>query len=183
MSGAVAPCTKPGRMRAAIGLGRTYNEDQGACLDMQELHDALVSFFEGDGWAFNLLGEPPVLQLPFRGENGSWACVAQGRDEQEQCVFYSLCPVDAPEQRRPAVAEFLTRANYGLVVGNFELDYEDGEIRFKTSIDVADDRLSPALIRNIVYANVLVMDRYLPGILQVIYGQVPPIDAIRQVEG
>jgi hypothetical protein len=150
---------------------------------MQNIHDALVSFFEGDGWAFNLLGEPPVLQLSFRGENGTWVCIAQGRDEEEHFVFYSLCPVDAPEPRRPAVAEFLTRANYGLILGNFELDYEDGDIRYKTSIDVVDDRLSPELIRNIVYTNVIVMDRYLPGIMQVIYGQVSPADAIREVEG
>ena len=26
-------------------------------------------------------------------------------------------------------AEFLTRANYGLVFGNFEMDMHDGEIR------------------------------------------------------
>jgi len=150
---------------------------------MQNIQDALVSFFEEDSWAFNLLEEPPLLQLPFRGENGSWTCVAQGRDDQEQFVFYSLCPVDAPEQRKAAVAEFLTRANYGLILGNFELDYEDGEIRYKTSIDVVNDRLSPELIRNLVYTNVLVMDRYLPGIMKVIYGEVAPLDAVREIEG
>lgn len=149
---------------------------------MQNIHDALISFFEEDGWAFNLLGEPPLLQLSFRGEHGTWTCLAQSRDDLGQFVFYSLCPVDAPEERRLAVAEFLTRANYGLILGNFELDYEDGEIRYKTSIDVADDRLSPELIRNMVYTNVLVMDRYLPGIMRVIYGQVPALEAIQEVE-
>ena len=150
---------------------------------MQSIHDLLIRFFEEDGWAFNQLGEPPLLQLPFRGENGTWTCLAQSRDDVGQFVFYSLCPVDAPEEQRAAVAEFLTRANYGLILGNFELDYEDGEIRYKTSIDVADDRLSPELIRNLVYTNVLVMDRYLPGIMKVIYGQVPAADAIQEVEG
>ena len=33
------------------------------------------------------------------------------------------------------MAEYLHRANYGLRVGNFELDYDDGEIRYKTYID------------------------------------------------
>jgi len=36
------------------------------------------------------------------------------------------------------VNEFLTRANYGLNIGNFEMDFQDGEIRFKTAIDVEE---------------------------------------------
>jgi hypothetical protein len=30
-----------------------------------------------------------------------------------------------------------------MTIGNFELDYTDGEIRYKTSIDIADQRLTP----------------------------------------
>jgi len=96
--------------------------------------------------------------------------------------LYSICPIRAPEDKRPAVAEFLTRANYGLLIGNFEMDFEDGEIRYKTSIDVEGDRLSPALLRQLTYANVVTMDRYLPGIMSVIYGNVTPVEAIAQIE-
>jgi hypothetical protein len=49
------------------------------------------------------------------------------------------------------VAEFLTRANSGMVIGNFELDFADGEIRYKTSIDVEGDKLSYAIIKRLVY--------------------------------
>ncbi len=69
------------------------------------------------------------------------------------------------------MAEFLTRANYGLIIGNFELDFGDGEIRYKTSLDVEGDRLSQASIKQLVYTSVLTMDQYLPGIEAVIkYG-------------
>ncbi len=71
-----------------------------------------------------------------------------------------------------AIAEFITRANYGLVIGNFELDFSDGELRYKTAIDVEDDNLSFALIKQMVYANVIIMDKYLPGIMAVIEGKV-----------
>ena len=80
----------------------------------------------------------------------------------------------------------MTRANYGLIIGNFEMDFSDGEVRYKTSIDVEDededDRLSVALIKNLVYANVLTMDRYLPGVMSIIYGDVSPAQAIAQME-
>ena len=65
-----------------------------------------------------------------------------------------------------AIAHFLTLTNYGLIIGNFELDLSDCEIRYKTSIDVEGDRLTPALIKRLVYTNVTMMDQYLPGILE-----------------
>ncbi len=97
-------------------------------------------------------------------------------------MFYSLCPVTAPVDKRLVMAEFLTRANYGLTIGNFEMDFDSGEIHYKTSLDVEGDRLSTALVRQLVYANVAIVDRYLPGIMAVIYGNVLPIDAISQIE-
>ncbi|MEH2025766.1 hypothetical protein [Nostoc sp.] len=53
----------------------------------------------------------------------------------------------------------------------------------KTSIDVEGDRLSFALIQGVVYANVTMMDEYLPGIMCVIYGNVSPEEAIAKIEG
>ena len=150
---------------------------------MGQILDTAISFFREDGWSFTQLEEQPALRLGFQGENGQWSCYAQAREEQAQLLFYSLCPVKAPEDRRMAVAELLTRANYGLFIGNFELDMDDGEIRYKTGIDVKGDRLSLALVRPLVYANVLMMDRYLPGIMSVIYGNVAPAEAVAQVEG
>ena len=150
---------------------------------MGEILDTVVIFFRQDDWPFIQLEGRPILQTATQGENGQWTCFAQAREEQAQFVFYSVCPVNAPEVKRLAVAEFLTWANYGMIIGNFEMDFNDGEVRYKTSIDVEGDRLSPALVKQLAYANVLTMDRYLPGIMAVIYGDVPPAEAVAQIEG
>ncbi|MEA5602728.1 YbjN domain-containing protein [Nostoc sp. UHCC 0252] len=146
------------------------------------IFEAIINFFTVDDWPFVQLPGQPALQIPFQGENGRWNCYARARSEQNQFVFYSICPVNAPENKRLAVAEFLTRANCGMMIGNFELDFTDGEISYKTSIDVEGDRLSFALIQRVVYANVTMMDEYLPGILSVIYGNLSAEEAIAQVE-
>lgn len=146
------------------------------------IFEEMINFFTTDGWPFIQLSGQPALQISFQGENGKWNCYARARDEQQQFIFYSICPVNAPEEKRLAVAEFLTRANSGMMIGNFELDFSDGEISYKTSIDVEGDRLTTALIKRLVYANVMMMDEYLPGILSVIYGNVSPADAIAQIE-
>ncbi len=147
-----------------------------------QFFEEIVNFFKEDGWPFVQIEGEPLLQMVFQGENGKWTCYAKARDDPEQFVFYSVCPVNTPDSKRLAVAEFLTRANSGMIIGNFEMDFEDGEIRYKTSIDVEGDSLSSALIKRLVYANVMMMDAYLPGIMSVIYGDVSPEDAITQIE-
>lgn len=146
------------------------------------IFEAIINFFTTDDWPFVQLPGKPALQISFQGENGKWNCYARARSEQSQFVFYSICPVNAPEDKRLAIADFLTRANYGMMIGNFELDFADGEINYKTSIDVEGDRLSFALIQRVVYANVTMMDEYLPGILSVIYGNLSPEEAIAKIE-
>jgi hypothetical protein len=150
---------------------------------MGEILDVAIHFFRQDNWSFVQLEDQPVLQLGFQGENGNWPCYVQARREFDQFVFYSVCPVSAPEGKRPVVAEFLSRANWGLVIGNFEMNMDDGEIHYKTGLDVEGDELSEPLVRNAVYTNVMMMDHYLPGILRVIYGDVSPVEAIAEIEG
>ena len=148
----------------------------------QPIFEAIIGFFRSEGWEFARVEGKTVLQIAFRGKSGTWSCYARAREEEQQFIFYSICPIAAPEDKRQAIAEFLTRANYGMTIGNFELDYTDGEIRYKTSIDVEGERLTSALIRSIVYTNVTMMDAYLPGIQAVIHQRISPIEAIRSIE-
>jgi hypothetical protein len=150
---------------------------------MSHLMDTMIAFFEEDEWPYTIVEEGSVLGIVFQGQHGQWTCYAQAREPQQQFVFYSVCPVNAPQSKRNAMMAFLTRANYGLVIGNFEMDLEDGEIRYKTSIDVEGTELVAPLMKPVVYANVMMMDQYLPGIMSIIYSDVSPEQAIAQVEG
>jgi hypothetical protein len=147
------------------------------------LFEVVEQFFTEDEWYYVRLNGQTVLQANFTGKNGRLNCFAQTNEEQFIYFFYSICPVNVPEDRRMMVAEFITRANYGLKVGNFEMDMDDGEVRFKTSIDVEKSELNRGLVSNLVYSNVWTMDRYLPGILSVTYGSETPRQAINKIEG
>ena len=57
-------------------------------------------------------------------------------EPRAQVAYYSLFPAVVPAERREAVVDFITRANVGLVIGNFEFGTDRGELRYKTSIDV-----------------------------------------------
>lgn len=152
-------------------------------LDKLSIFEIIIDFFQEEQWQFQVIQEQQTLRLAFQGNNGKWDCYAKARELKKQFLFYSVCPVTAPNHKLLTIAEFITRANHGMIIGNFELDFSDGEIRYKTSIDVEGDRLTSALIKQIVYANVTMMDEYLPGIVAVIQQDVSPQEAIARIEG
>lgn len=146
------------------------------------LLDTLVEFFRDNDWPIERLDGGDGLRTAFGGESGQWSVFAYVRDKHEQICIYSVCPINVPDAQRAPVGEFLHRANYGMAVGNFELDFDDGEVRFKTSIDVEGASFGVALARQLVIANVFVMDRYLPGIMAVAFGDAEPAAAFAEIE-
>jgi hypothetical protein len=145
--------------------------------------ETLREFLEADGWYPTLLEDKTVYRVAFDGKNGELRCYAQIRVDLEQFLFYAVAPVKVPDEVRSDVAEYLTRANYGLRIGNFELDYRDGEVRYKSSLDFEGEKLTGQFIRNTIYPAVQTMDRYLKGLLSVTFGGRTPVEAIQEVEG
>jgi hypothetical protein len=143
----------------------------------------LGQFLQTDEWHPQQLEDKYIYRMGYTGQNGQTTCFARIMPELEQFLFYVIAPLKAPEDARPAVAEYITRANYGLRIGNFELDFADGEVRYKSSLDYEGEVLTPQLIKNAIYPAVQSMDRYLAGLMRVIYGNQPPAEAIAEIEG
>ena len=150
---------------------------------MGQIYDVVKAFLEEDDWPLIELAQLPAIKTGFEGQAARWDCYARPLDDDNQLLFYSLCPFTVPREKRPAVMEYTTRVNYGLRMGNFELNLDDGEVRFKTSLDCEGGELTSALVKQLIYANVLLMDQYLPGLLGIMYGDLGAREAIQQVEG
>lgn len=150
---------------------------------MARILDALTKFLKEDDWTVDPVEGHTAVRMSFSGDSGKWACFAQAREEQEQMVFYSVFPVSVPEEHRTEVALFLTRANYGMILGNFEIDLRDGEVRYKTATDFeANTEIEPGMIKPHVYANVLTMNRYFAALQAVAAGEKDAASAVREVE-
>jgi hypothetical protein len=148
-----------------------------------EAFDTLGEFLAEDEWHPQRMEDRYVYRMGFSGANGQYACYAQIRVDLEQFLFYVMAPVKAPEEKRLDCAEFLTWANYGLRIGNFEMDLRDGEVRYKSSLDFEEQPLTHNLIKFAIYPAVQTMDRYMPGLMRVIYGSATPHEAIEEIEG
>lgn len=149
--------------------------------DQDRIFTQMSRFFDEDEWVYEKLEGESALGMGAAGNNGEWGCVSLADAAAGRVIFYSVAPFLVEPDQRAGVMEYLTRANYGLGIGNFEMDLDDGEVRFKTSLDIDDAELTVELMRPIVYMNVQTMDRYIQGLVAVSEGA-DPVEAIAQAE-
>jgi hypothetical protein len=156
-------------------IGQTKAKSKG------QIYQTMLNFFSDEDWEFTKLHGELTLRLACAGQNGQWNCYAKAIEEYQLFIFYSICPLEILENQQAPILELLTRVNSGLALGNFELDFNDRTICFRTSIDVTGDRFTPGLLQRLVYTNITMMDKYLPSIQAVLDGESPTI-ALQNIE-
>ena len=129
-------------------------------------------------------GEDQSIRTTIQGDVATYWTAARVEDDLFQVACFS--PLRIPEGSRRDIAEAIVRANYGLRVGKFEMDFEDGEIRFQASQildgDAEGETVGEAVIDRMIGTAVKMMETYLPAFLAVLYGNEAAEDAIRRVE-
>ena len=86
-------------------------------------------------------------------------------------LFLSRMPISIPSQYRMAVCEFITRVNYGVVLGGFELDLDEGDLNYKIVGTVGrENEMDQEAFCRLLYLGNSMLDKYTPGILSILYG-------------
>ncbi|MEE3716431.1 hypothetical protein V2H45_06715 [Tumidithrix elongata RA019] len=154
------------------------DESEDVGIETNELFTQLIDFFESEDWDYGLLEEYGIIKLSYKGLSGEWDCFALGNDLDTEIGFYSIYQENIPEVSRLPVSEFLTRANYGMPVGNFEIDLDSGEVRFKISVELGNTIIPEELLGCNVERNLAIADRFFPIIKLVASGEVSVMQAI-----
>ncbi|MCU1495852.1 MAG: hypothetical protein JWO62_3616 [Acidimicrobiaceae bacterium] len=141
---------------------------------MGRMLEAACSFPERSSWVLSPLEEGSMLRLAYSGDIGEFVVLIRAREDANQLIVYSVCPIEVERDMRAAVGGYLMRLNWGMPFGNFELHYATGEIRFRTSMTIENAEATDSLVRPLIYANVNTMDRYLKEIGAVAAGTLPP---------
>ncbi len=90
--------------------------------------------------------------------------------------------IKVAEGSRSDIAVAIARANYGLKLGKFELDMNDGELRYQVALPFEGELPSDKVLDRVVYTGLQTMERYMPAFLSVIYGNEPAKDAVASAE-
>ena len=149
---------------------------------MGRVFDSVIAFLQEDEWRYEEIPGELAIRFSFSGKNARYECFGQANEDHEIFVFYTIVPIRALEEQRHLVAELLTRINYGLNIGNFELDMNDGEIRYKTSIDVEGGELSLRMVETLIAVNISTTERYFAAFTDVLHEDVAPLEAVGRVE-
>jgi len=90
-------------------------------------------------------------------------------------------PISADENHRLAAAEYLTRCNYNLRVGNFELNMTDGDIRYKNYVFIGEGPVSAELVKNSIVLPFLMIEWCADGLLSVLFDFSTPQEAFESL--
>ena len=138
-----------------------------------------------------VLEKAELTPKPIEGGNGFEAHFAEDGPrvrgvalvlEAEKFVFYFEFKQKATRKTVRATMEYITRANYDLTIGNFELDVDGGLVRYKSSLDFSGVDLSAVLVRNIIVSGIYVLETYSTGLIAVVEGKMSLEKAIEAAE-
>lgn len=149
-------------------------------MNQRLLFNAVKNWCDRNDWGYQVLEEGEAIRSGFTGDNGQFGLYFTMNNGR--LLVRSLAPNNAPAAKRSEMAEFLTRANYGLAIGNFEMDFRDGEIAYKTGVTTGGEPVEDWLLKDLVYINCLMMDKYFPAMMQVLYSGVTPEAALAALD-
>lgn len=86
------------------------------------------------------------ISLRMKNDPLSWVCLIRIQERSQLVAVYGILPFTIPESHRHAAMLLATQLNYDMMLGNIELDLSDGEIRYKSSLDIEATGSSDAVI-------------------------------------
>lgn len=89
---------------------------------------------------------------------------------EDSFLCYTTIAEEVPVEMRSAAAEYLHRANYGLPRGNFEFDYDEGSVHFKTFFDCPDDTVTEKQLEDSMAIGLTLFDHYGDGLYELMNG-------------
>lgn len=144
--------------------------------------DAIRNFFITENWNFKDIDERGVFRTGHTLKSKAKNAQIYINVNSTSFSIVSIFPISADEKSLDAIAEFITRANYGTIHGNFEMDYNDGEIRYKTSMYCGEQLPTNDQIGSLLAFNILTLDKYGDALIKVNFGMLNPKEAIDEVE-
>ena len=94
----------------------------------------------------------------------------------------SYLPQRCPQDRRWQCAELLTRINYGMALGGFQMELETGKVVYKTSYSFKEGNFEKDLFGDLLKQNIDVMDHFMPAIGWVALSRTTAVSALDRLD-
>jgi hypothetical protein len=144
---------------------------------------ALIDYIESKNFNHTPYPEEKRVTLSLSGKNANYRFTARITHDDDYLQVTANYPFNAREEKlRSSTAELITRANYCMPLGKFEMDMEDGEVRFHLTHVIGELGLTSEMIEKHFMTAYFTMDRYFPAFMQHIHAGYTPEDAVFHAE-
>jgi hypothetical protein len=150
--------------------------------DQKSAFDIVRDYLNSKKFVFEADEQTRVFRLPMTCPNCTCRLAIALPPGTSRVLVYAWPSTMIPESARALVCEYLTRANFGLQIGNFEFNSASGELRFKTSMDFSGQELTAGNVHHLIGVNVNSVDRYFPGLMKVAFAGVSVQCAVEGIE-
>lgn len=150
-----------------------------------EIATKIHDFLRKDDWNFRFDEERGVFKFGLHLRSKMKELNYLIRVKRDSFIVYGIFAIGADandSNMMERMAEFICRCNYGLVNGNFELDFRDGEIRFKSFVDCDGVLPSENVIQNAIHCTAIMAERYSDGMLDIIFTSCSAKSAVERCE-
>lgn len=144
--------------------------------------NSILDHFKSKGYHYDFDSAKGVLITTFPTDSKLGQLDIRIRFLADGYISYTTSRINADKDSRTKAVEYLTRANYGLRNGNFEIDFRDGEIRFKVFCRSGDTVLTERQITDAFVLPIIQFDTYGNDLLAVLFGMKDPEQAIKDAE-
>mmetsp|Transcript_18793 Transcript_18793/g.51463 ORF Transcript_18793/g.51463 Transcript_18793/m.51463 type:complete len:200 (-) Transcript_18793:264-863(-) len=124
-----------------------------------------------------------LISLTLNGHNSSYRTYIDLKPTHDRCSVYVETPVKIPPDQRARVTEYCMRVNYTLALGAFEVDFRDGEVRYRYAVDVEESALSFEMIRTQIMVPAATVDKFFPGLMAVTFANANVEEAVNECRG
>lgn len=131
---------------------------------------SIETYLREQDWEFTFdeIGGVFTVEADLSCKLGAALVVYQAMEDSFLC--YTTIGEEAPAEMKASVAEYLHRANYGLPRGNFEFDYDEGSIHFKTFFDCPGGVPTAKQLDDSMAIGLTVFDHYGDGLHELLQG-------------
>lgn len=144
--------------------------------------NSVLDYFKSKNYSYEFDPVKGILNTTFPSDSKLGQLDIRIRFLADGYISHTTSRISADSNARAKVAEYLIRANYGLRNGNFEMDYRDGEIRFKVFCRSGDTELDYRQITDAFVLPIVQFDTYGNDLLAVLFGMKEPEQAVRDAE-
>ena len=154
-------------------------------MDQEQIVDALRDWLDSEDWHYEYDSENHLIRtgitldcklrkarvfIPIRAD-GSY-------------IVNIVSPISGDPKNMDELVKYVAMANYGLANGNFDVDVEDGEVRYKIYVTCKGlEKLPEEIIKDSIYTGWCMIERYGNGIAALAMGFSDAETEIKKSEG